>query len=949
MVESSIGHIRDLPTKTADIPAAFRKKSWARLGVDIEQGFKPIYVVPPEKRAQVKKLKALLAEASEVYLATDEDREGEAIAWHLVEVLKPSVPIKRMVFHEITKRAIEQAFATPRDIDERLVGAQEARRILDRLYGYEVSPVLWRKVRPRLSAGRVQSVATRLVVERERARRAFHSGDFWSIGATIANGGTERFGAELQEIDGRRIAVGRHFDPETGELSRAACKDGVLRLDQVGAEGLAQSLDGEAARVVEVLKKPFTQRPYPPFITSTLQQEAGRKLGFAAKRTMRVAQRLYESGYITYMRTDSTQLSQEALGAARKAVATLYGAEYLPETARVYSKKVKGAQEAHEAIRPAGESFRSPDTLRNELDAEALRLYELIWKRTVASQMKDALGERTQVRVAVTVPAPVVSGNGDTLAGDAIFSASGKVITFAGYLRAYVRGSDDPEADLDDKERYLPAVAVGDVFAARELAAREHATQPPARFTEAALVKMLEELGIGRPSTYATIIQTIQDRGYVWKQGNTLVPTLTAFAVVNLLEQHFGELVDYAFTAKMESDLDLISDGKKESTPWLEGFYFGRGDSTEAPPADKGSQEGSLRAHGLRGLIGNGVEHIDARDVCSLYLGTTADGTTITARVGRYGPYLQVGDSERRANIADDVLLDELDAEKAEAMLSEADMANRELGRDPESDKPVYIKSGAFGPYVQLGDPELTPKGNIKKDGKPKMASLWPSMSVQSITLADAMLLLSYPKTLGAHPEHGAPITAHDGRFGPYIQCEHEGKRDTRSLADHEELRSVGLARALELFAQPRQSRAQRAVAKSLIAELGESPTTGKAITVRDGRFGPYVTDGQVNATIPNNRDPQKITFELALELIASREQTLREQGVDPRAPKPAGTPVRRKSTKKATKKVAKKATKKAGVVVGGKAAGVAAEVSAEAPKKKAGASKASAELSATS
>jgi DNA topoisomerase-1 len=945
VVESSIGHIRDLPSKTAEIPAAQRKKPWARLGVDIESGFRPVYVVPADKRAQVKKLKDLLSNASELYVATDEDREGEAIAWHLVEVLKPQIPVRRMVFHEITKRAIDQAIEKPRDIDSKLVAAQEARRILDRLYGYEISPVLWRKVRPRLSAGRVQSVATRLVVERERARRAFISAGYWSVSALLEKEGVRDVAADLIELDGRRIATGRHFDPATGKLTASATADRVLIVDEALSGDMANALLERPFHVIEVQKKPFTQRPAPPFITSTLQQEAGRKLGFAAKRTMRVAQRLYESGYITYMRTDSTTLSQEALKATRSLIEAQFGAEYLPEKPRSYTKKVKGAQEAHEAIRPAGEVFRTPDQLRAELDPEAIKLYELIWKRTLACQMKDARGERTSVRFAATIEQAITDGAGQSHQGKAIFSASGKVINFPGYLRVYVAGLDDPNAEREDREKLLPAMNEGDRFSGKELEAKEHETQPPSRFTEAALVKVLEEKGIGRPSTYATIIQTVQDRGYVWKQGNTLVPTLTAFAVVNLLEQHFSELVDYEFTALMETDLDDISRGEKESTPWLQRFYFGRNEKGEPnmPPKDDGGggPEGpggggpgadgaspvsalerpdrpvagttpmpTLRRAGLKGMIGSGVEHIDARDVCSLQVGRTEEGDAITARVGRYGPYLQVGDSERRANIADDVLLDELDGAEALRLLREADVANRPLGTDPVTGKPVYLKSGSYGPYVQLGDPELTPKGNIKKNGKPKMASVWPTMDIEQLTLEDALLLLSYPKVIGKHPETKADITAHDGKFGPYIQMElAEDKRETRSLKDHEQLKSLTLEQAVEILKQPRQPRRQ-AASNSLIAELDPSPVTGAKIEVRDGRFGPYVTDGQVNATIPKNLDKAKITFDMALELIAAREQRMREQGKDPRAPKPA----RKKSTKKAGKNTTKKkATKKKG------------------------------------
>lgn len=933
IVESSIGHIRDLPSKPDEIPAAHRKKPWARLGVDIDNHFKPIYVVPNTKKAHVKKLKELLEDASMLYLATDEDREGEAIAWHLLEVLKPKVPIKRLAFHEITKRAIEKALENPRAVNQQLVGAQEARRILDRLFGYELSPVLWRKVRPRLSAGRVQSVATRLVVERERARMAFHSGAYWSVsGSFLPEKVDQVLPAELAFMGDRRIAVGRHFDSTNGKLSDASRNDNVLLLDGRLAEDIKKALFDASISVKEVNKKPFTQRPAPPFITSTLQQDAGRKLGYAAKRTMRVAQRLYESGFITYMRTDSTTLSQEALNAARESVTKLYGDQYLPDSPRFYTKKVKGAQEAHEAIRPAGERFRSPEEVSKELDSEALKLYDLIWKRTVACQMKDAKGERTQLRLLAKLSTSFTDSEGKEVKPEAILQASGKVITFAGFLKAYQAGKAQDEPD--DSERFLPPLVEGDTLKTQEVESKEHYTQPPGRFTEAALVKVLEERGIGRPSTYATIIQTIQDRGYVWKQGNTLVPTLTAFAVVNLLERHFEELVDYEFTARMEQELDEISDGEKEARPWLESFYFGqigkKGHEKETV-VENGS---SLEKAGLKGLIGSGVEHIDARDICSIIIGETESGDPIAARVGRYGPYIQVGDTERRASIADDVVLDELDAAQAKDLLRQEELANRVLGVDPKTDKKVYTKSGRFGPYVQLGEPELTPKGNIKKGGKPKMASLWPSMNIETITLKEALQLLSFPKELGLHPEHQAMVIAQDGKFGPFVQMEVDGKRETRSLENHEQLASIDLKGALELLAKPRVSRRGRQAAGPL-AELGDSPITGEKITVRTGRFGPYVTDGQINATIPSHRDPAKITFDDAVELIATREQRLRDQGEDPRAPKKKGA--RKKATKKATtKKATKKAAKKTATKKATKKKATKKAVTKKAAKKKA-------------
>ena len=907
IVESSIGHIRDLPSKAAEIPAAVKKKPWARTGVDVENGFKPLYIVPQQKKAQVKKLKDLLKEASALYLATDEDREGEAIAWHLKEVLKPTVPVKRMVFHEITKKAIDKAINNPRDLDKQLVDAQEARRILDRLFGYEISPVLWKKVRPRLSAGRVQSVATRLIVERERARMIFKSAGYWSVSAELAAkvaSGPSNVGAELLSIAGRRLASGKDFNPDTGERTDSAKNANALLLDETGAKAVAESLKGKPAQVVEVQKRPFTQKPSAPFITSTLQQDAGRKLRFTAKRTMRTAQRLYENGYITYMRTDSTTLSQEAVDAARKQIVELYGQENLPDAPRTYTKKAKGAQEAHEAIRPSGDAFRKPEALKNELDDDAFRLYELIWKRTVACQMKDAAGQRTTMRFEAQLDAQG-SCDGQALNGKAIMSASGRVITFPGFLRAYVEGSDNPDAALDDKDRILPDLKEGDTTTVESTDPSGHETKPPSRFSEASLVKELEERGIGRPSTYASIIQTIQDRGYVWKKGGALVPTLTAFAVTNLLETHFSELVRYEFTARMEDELDEIASGSQSATPWLKSFYFGQ----SGAPVENPKPDAPLNNVGLHGRVEAGVEHIDAREICSLKIAEDDEGQTINARVGRYGPYLQVGDSDTRANLPEEIVPDELNKAHAMELIRQAKLANRVLGEDPKTNKPVYLKSGRYGPYVQLGDPELTPKGNIKKGSKPQMSSLFPEMTMEELTLEQALFLLSFPKNLGVHPEHKVDIIAADGQYGPYITMELEdGKKDSRSLEGHEQLKKMDLKLAIELFSQPRKKGGFRRGPTGPLRTLDASPVTKKAIEIRDGRFGAYVTDGEVNATIPSGRDPLKISFDDALEFIAQREDRMRNQGKDPR-PKTG-----KKKTKKkvAKKKAAKKATKKA-------------------------------------
>jgi DNA topoisomerase-1 len=922
VVESSIGHIRDLPSSADEIPDAYRKKPWARTGVDVDNDFQPLYIVPPEKKAQVSKLKSLLADADALFLATDEDREGEAIAWHLQEVLKPKVPVKRMVFHEITEAAIKNAIKHPRQIDQHVVDAQEARRILDRLYGYEVSPILWKKVAPRLSAGRVQSVATRLIVERERARRAFVSGAYWSIGAVLEHtkttGPQPKVTAEMVELDGVRIARGSDFDPSTGKLA-AGAKNFLLL--EAKAKALGKALETAKFTVSDVQKKPFTQKPAAPFTTSTLQQESARKLRFTAQRTMRTAQKLYENGYITYMRTDSTTLSDQALNAARSQITSMYGADYAPSEPRRYATKSKGAQEAHEAIRPAGESFRTPENVRDELlsrselGEDAVRLYELIWKRTVASQMKDATGERTVARF-----------DAPTAEGKATFQASGKVITFPGFLRAYVEGSDDPDAELDDQDRVLPPLSQGDVLGADKVSPEGHQTQPPARYTEASLVKELEERGIGRPSTYASIIQTIQDRGYVFKKGTALVPTFTAFAVINLLERHFGELVDYAFTATMEADLDAISEGEKESTPWLKQFYFGQG--------KKKSKEASLVDIGLKAKVEGGADDIDPRLICELPLGKNDDGEMVAARVGRYGPYVQVGDTPVRANIPEDTAPDELTVVKALQLLKDAGQANKPLGLDPGTKKPVYVKSGRFGPYVQLGDVTMNDKGKPTGE-KPRMASLWPGMTVQTLTLDEALLVLSFPKVLGKHPETGLDVTLFDGKFGPYVSMEGNGKdgaaiKETRSLPERSALLTLTLAGAVDLLKQPRaRGGARQTATQSALATLGTSSITGKPIEVRTGRFGAYVTDGQVNATIPSGRDPARLSVDDALELIATREQRMREQGLDPRpaprvprgdaAEKSASVP--RKPTKKAASRSAKsssepeapaKATKKA-------------------------------------
>ncbi len=886
VVESSVGHVRDLPRGADEVPAAYKAEDWARLGVDVDNGFKPLYVVSPEKRSVVANLKAKLKEADELYLATDEDREGESIAWHLTEVLSPRVPVKRMVFHEITPAAIRRAVQEWRDLDRRLVDAQEARRILDRLYGYEVSPVLWRKVMPRLSAGRVQSVATRMVVERERARMRFRSATWWGVegtfsttgtrsadaGGTAAEGAREQpqFSAALVALDGMAVATGRDFD-ERGEVDR----DRVRVLGEDEARVLAEGLTAAIFTVRSVTERPFRRSPAAPFITSTLQQEAGRKLRFSAQRAMQVAQRLYEQGWITYMRTDSTTLSDEALTAARAQAVSLYGSEYVPPEPRRYERRVKNAQEAHEAIRPAGDVFRTPEEAAQVLHGDELRLYELVWKRTVASQMVDATGTSAQVRMVATIPeaSPMLGGT------EVEFSASGRVITFPGFLRAYVEGEDDPEAERADREVLLPRLAEGDAVRAMELEPGAHATQPPARYTEASLVKAMEELGVGRPSTYASVIGTILDRGYVWKKGSALVPSFTAFAVVGLLERYFPDLVDYGFTAAMEDDLDEIASGREEALPWLTRFYFGEERADGAAEGDGAGAAGGAAHAGVRpettrlGLREAVAEHlgaIDAREINSIPIGVDSKGRPVVARVGRYGPYLQRGDD--RAPIPEDLPPDELTLERAEELL-DAPSSDRVLGNDPETGLDVQVRAGRFGPYVQLGSA-------TDGDRKPRTASLFQSMSPATVTLEQALELLRLPRVVGTDPESGEEILAANGRFGPYLKR----GTDTRSLASEEQLLTVTLDEALALFAQPKTRRARGTTSEPL-RELGPDPETGMPVVVREGRFGPYVTDGTTNASLRKGDDPATVTIERAAELLAERRL--------------AGPPSRRRTAKK--------------------------------------------------
>jgi DNA topoisomerase-1 len=838
VVESSIGHIRDMPDKAAEIPVKYRKEPWARLGVDVDHDFEALYVVHADKKSQVTKLRQLLNGADELLLATDEDREGEAIAWHLLEELKPRVPARRMVFHEITPQAIAEAVAHPRDLDNGLVDAYQTRRVLDRLYGYEVSPVLWKKVMPRLSAGRVQSVATRLVVARERERIAFRPAAYWDLEAIFtpvkgAASNASSFPGRLAAVDGRRVAQGRDFSP-AGELRNpdllylegAEPADGAKAANghspagvvhRMSAPALAERLTGVPFTVTSVERKPYRRSPYAPFRTTTLQQEASRKLAFSAKYTMSTAQRLYENGHITYMRTDSVTLSQTAIAAARAQARELYGAEYVPYAPRVYTSKVKNAQEAHEAIRPAGDRFRTP--AQTGLSGDEFRLYELIWKRTVASQMKDATGESVSVRI-----------TGTSSAGEeAEFTASGKIISFHGFLKLYVEDVEG-DAERDDRERRLPPLAEDDRLRGVVTPA-DHMTRPPARYTEASLVKELEDREIGRPSTYASIIGTILDRGYVFKKGTALVPSFLAFAVVTLLERHFAHLVDYDFTARMEEGLDEIARGEAARVPWLRRFYFGT-DGEE----------------GLKQLVSD-LGDIDARDVSSFPLA----GTDIVVRVGRYGPYLER--DGQRVNVPGDIAPDELTPERA-AELFDRPNTDVALGTDPDTGYQVVAKSGRFGPYVT----EVLPEGAT---GKPRTSSLLKSMSLDTVTLDDALRLLTLPRALGELD--GEAVTVQNGRYGPYVK---KGS-DSRSLDSEEQLFTITLAEAKELLDQPK-ARGRRAAAPPL-RELGEDPSSSRPIVIKEGRYGPYVTDGETNASLRRGDDVDAITVQRAIELLAER------------------------------------------------------------------------------
>jgi DNA topoisomerase I len=841
IVKASNGHVRDLPESATEIPAKFKKEPWARLGVNVTHDFEPIYVIPKNKKDHIKNLQDELKKVENLYLATDEDREGESISWHLFELLKPKVPTRRLVFHEITKDAIQSSIQNAREIDQDLVKAQETRRIVDRLFGYELSPLLWKKMSPGLSAGRVQSVAVRLLVERERARMRFRSGKYWNLKTKLSKPGSEpSFEAELVNLGGKRVATGRDFNPDTGQLNDP---NGILLLSQTDAERVVKALEAGPIKVKSVEEKPFTQKPAAPFVTSTLQVEANSKLRYSARRTMQVAQQLYENGFITYMRTDSTTLSNEAVQAARNLIEREYGKNFMPSAPRKYETKVKNAQEAHEAIRPAGEAFADPEAVRASLGDEAFRLYDLIFKRTVACQMSDAYGTNTIVMSEVA---------------DATLRSAGKTIEFAGFLKAYIESSDeDAEA-----EGVLPKLAVGDGLKSDKIDAQEKQTNPPARYTEGSLIKELEKLGIGRPSTWASIVDVVLNRSYAFKKGNALCPTFTAMAVVQLLEEHFSHYLDYEYTARLEDDLDAISRGEYSNLNYLREFYFGENEG------------------GLRSLIDRGEKEIDPRIVNGLALGEHED-KKLEVRIGRYGPF--ISDGERRASVPEDICPDELTITKAVELLDHAAKAPESLGLHPETGEPIYVKVGRYGPYVQLGD---AGEGN-----KPKMASLLQGTELSAVDLDHAVKLLSLPRTVGIFPGNGEKIVAANGRFGPFIKAGEE----TRSLPRDVTPIDVSLEQAIELLNQPRTRGGRGPVKQTSLKEFGAHPVTSREVKLLSGRYGPYVTDGEINATVARGTDPLSLTPEAAFKLIDERAAQIAENG-----------PPVKKTKGRATKKTSK-------------------------------------------
>lgn len=854
-ITASYGHVRDLPNGAAEIPEKYKKEKWSRVGVNVDEKFSPLYIIPDAKKKRVKELKDFLKHCDRILLATDEDREGESISWHLMEVLQPKVPVQRLVFHEITKTALLQAIESPREIDENLVKAQETRRIIDRLFGYLVSPVLWKKMAPRLSAGRVQSVAIRLLVERERARMSFKKSMYWDLKAKFEKlDKSGAFEAELTHVGEKRVASGKDFNPDTGRLDDASK---VLLLDAKASNALKEKIEKLSPEVLSIEEKPYSSKPYPPFTTSTLQQEASRKLRFAARHTMSVAQSLYENGFITYMRTDSTTLSQEGLNAARSLITKEFGKDFLHPEPRVYQTKVKNAQEAHEAVRPAGETFASVAEVNSKLGMEAAKLYELIWKRTIASQMKDALGTRVSVAVGV---------------GDARFRAAGKTISFPGHLRAYVEGADDPDAELADQEVVLPPLKEGEKLRGDAYSVLEHETQAPARYTEGSLIKKLEELGIGRPSTWATIVGVVLNRSYAFKRGTALVPTFLAIGVIGLMEGYFIQLLDYDFTAKLEDDLDNIAVGQADNLKYLNKFYFGNGHA------------------GLKELVEKGEQTIDPRLVCGIPLFKTEDGKEIEVRIGRYGPFLS--DGTNRASIPDELAPDELSLEKAQDLLATAARGPESLGNDPTTGLPIYVKTGRFGPYLQLGE---TPED---KKEKPKMASLLPGMDAKNVSFEEAVKILELPKVLGK-TDAGDDIIVSNGRYGPYVKA----GSDTRTIPlDDMSPITMTLEQAKHLLAQPKTGGRGRPSKPASLREVGKHPVTEKVLVIKSGRYGPYVTDGEINASLPKGADPQNLTVEDAVGLLSARAAKIAEMG---------GMPVKKTRAKKAkTEKAAGKSKK---------------------------------------
>ena len=853
-VEASMGHVRDLPQSASEIPAAVKGETWAQLGVNVDADFEPVYVVPKDKKKIVTQLKEALKDVDELILATDEDREGESISWHLYQLLKPKVPTKRMVFHEITQDAIKKALKNCRNIDEQLVRAQETRRILDRLVGYTLSPLLWKKIAWGLSAGRVQSVAVRLLVSRERQRRAFHEGTYWDLKASLSKEKTP-FGAQLVTLGGSKIANGSDFDATTGQI---AAGRNVLLLNVDQAVALKERLTGKTWNVADIEERPVTRKPSPPFTTSTLQQESNRKLRLSARDTMRVAQNLYEQGYITYMRTDSVHLSDQAIAAARSCVEKLYGQQYLSPQPRQYTTKSKGAQEAHEAIRPAGSTFRTPQ--ETALGGRELAVYDLIWKRTVACQMADS--RQTQITVQLQVE-------------DAGFRSSGKRIEFPGYLRAYVEGSDDPEAALEDQEVILPNLKVGDHPNCTDLEAVGHETQPPARYTEATLVKTLESEGIGRPSTYASIIGTIIDKGYAQLVSNALIPTFTAFAVTDLLEKHFPDIVDPSFTSKMEQTLDDIATGEAKWLPYLQQFYLGE--------------------KGLETLVKERESQIDAPKARTVEL----ENLDAKVRIGKYGPYIEVenGEGVITASIPKDLTPADLDPKQVEVLLRQKTTGPDQVGRHPETGEPIYVKIGAYGPYVQLGD-------KTDENPKPKQASLLKGVTPETVTLEMAVGLLALPRTLGVHPVTGGKIQASLGRFGPYVVHDQgkEGK-DYRSLKAADHVLTINLERALELLSEPKKGRSStNSKSKAALRELGTHPDDGETINIYDGPYGPYIKHGKTNVSIPEGQSVEDVTLAAALNLLAAKASTAKSTRKTSKS-----TSSKSKSTAKSSTTAAKK------------------------------------------